>query len=144
MQGCSSVGESIRLISGWSRVQVPSPLPINHTQFSANMTFMEKAYVEQRNGGYYFVGSRVSLESVILAFLDGLSPETIVTECFPTLTLEQVYGAITYYLANREGVNHYLENLDTEFKAFQETNKQANTAFYNQLAQAKRIISLPL
>ncbi len=99
---------------------------------------MEKGYIEQRDSGYYLTGSRVSLESVVLAFLDGLSPETIVTECFPTLTLEQVYGAITYYLANRETVNTYLENLDDEFKAFQAINRQDNTDFYNKLARAKR------
>jgi uncharacterized protein (DUF433 family) len=99
---------------------------------------MEKGYIEQRNGIYYLTDSRVSLESVVLAFLDGLSPETIATECFPTLTLEQVYGAITYYLANRKRVNTYLEGLDADFKVFQKTNKQENTAFYNQLTQAKR------
>lgn len=99
---------------------------------------MEKAYVEQRQGGYYLVDSRVSLESVVFAFLDGLSPETIATECFPTLTLEQVYGAITYYLANRETVNTYLENLDAEFQKFRETNQRENVDFYNKLAGAKR------
>ena len=54
---------------------------------------MEKAYVEVRDGGYWVNGARVSLDSVVLAFVQGLAPETIVGECFPTLTLEQVYGA---------------------------------------------------
>jgi uncharacterized protein (DUF433 family) len=110
------------------------------TQISATLVYMEKGYVEQRNGGYYLTDSRVSLESIILAFLDGLSPETIATECFPTLTLEQVYGAITYYLANRESVNHYLENLDTEFKAFQETNKQTLLFISNLLEQSETFL----
>lgn len=47
---------------------------------------MSREYVEKRNGGYYLIGSRVSLESVIYPFLDGASPETIVDE-FPTLSL---------------------------------------------------------
>ncbi len=34
-------------------------------------------YVEQRDGGYYVADSRVSLASVIFAFRDGASPETI-------------------------------------------------------------------
>jgi hypothetical protein len=59
----------------------------------------------------------VSLDSVVLAFLDGLSPETIATECFPVLTLEQVYGAITYYLAHRADIDHYLQQADAEFDA---------------------------
>ncbi len=53
---------------------------------------MNEQYVEQRDQGCWITGSRISLESVIFAFLDGLSPETIVTECFPILTLEQVYA----------------------------------------------------
>jgi uncharacterized protein (DUF433 family) len=33
--------------------------------------------MEEREGGYYVAGSRVSLASVILAFREGASPETI-------------------------------------------------------------------
>ena len=69
-----------------------------------------RKYVERRDGGYYLVGSRVSLESVIYEFLDGASPETIVDN-YPTLSLEQVYGAITFYLANRSELNGYLARL---------------------------------
>jgi hypothetical protein len=32
---------------------------------------MAKEYVEQRNGGYYILGTRVSLDSVVYAFLRG-------------------------------------------------------------------------
>jgi uncharacterized protein (DUF433 family) len=62
---------------------------------------MSKEYVEQRNGGYYIAGSRVSLDSVVYAFLSGMSPESIV-DSYPTLSLVQVYGAITYYLEHRQ------------------------------------------
>ena len=68
---------------------------------------MTREYVENRDGGYYVIASRVSLESVICLFLDGASPETIVDE-FPTLSLEQVYGAITFYLADRAKIDAYL------------------------------------
>jgi hypothetical protein len=30
---------------------------------------MAREYIEQRDGGYYFVGSRVSLDSVVYEFL---------------------------------------------------------------------------
>ena len=59
---------------------------------------MEREYIETRDGAYWIAGTRLSLDSVVFAFLDGLSPETIAAECFPVLTLEQVFGAITYYL----------------------------------------------
>ncbi|HTV56785.1 MAG TPA: DUF433 domain-containing protein [Terriglobia bacterium] len=68
---------------------------------------MARECVEKRNGGYYFVGSRVSLDSVVYRFLDGASPESIVDN-FPTLPPEQVYGAITFYLANRAAIDAYL------------------------------------
>ena len=43
-------------------------------------------YVEQRNGGYYVAGTRVSLDSVVIGFLNGDSPEGIV-HSFSSLTL---------------------------------------------------------
>ena len=68
---------------------------------------MARDYVELRNGGYYVAGTRVSLDSVVIAFQDGLTPEAIQLQ-YPVLTLEEVYGAITYYLANQEAVDRYL------------------------------------
>src|SRR5689334_21118251 len=61
-------------------------------------------YVEERNGGYYVASTRVSLDSVVCAFLRGQSPESI-CQSFAPLTLEQVYGAIAFYLANREAID---------------------------------------
>lgn len=78
---------------------------------------MDKQYVEKLDQGYWVAGTRVSLDSIIFAFLEGLSPETIATDCFPTLTLEQVYGAITYYLAHRSEIDAYLQQADAEFEA---------------------------
>ena len=67
-----------------------------------------KPYVEQREAGYWIVGTRVSLDSVVYAFINGKSPESIV-QSFPLLTLEQVYATITYYLHNKAEVDAYLE-----------------------------------
>jgi uncharacterized protein (DUF433 family) len=78
----------------------------------------ELNYVERQDGGYKVRGTRVSLDSVIYRFLEGLSPESIQADCFPTLTLEQVYGAITFYLANRAEIDAYLLEADDEFEAF--------------------------
>jgi uncharacterized protein (DUF433 family) len=61
---------------------------------------MAREYFEERNGGYYLAGSRVSLDSVVYAFRSGESPETI-RQNFPSLTLEQVYGAIAFYLGHQ-------------------------------------------
>jgi uncharacterized protein (DUF433 family) len=104
---------------------------------------MEKCYVEKRQEGYWVAGTRVSLDSIVLAFLDGLSPETIVTECFPVLTLEQAYGAITYYLANRGEIDRYLQQADAEFDALRQATRSADPQFYAKLAQARRQVQTP-
>ena len=77
---------------------------------------MDKTYVEQRDGGYYVVGERVSLDSLVYAFRRGASPETI-RRSFPVLTLEQVYGAIAYYLAHEQVIDAYLEEAEREAEA---------------------------
>jgi len=58
-----------------------------------------KRYIQQRENGYWIEETRISLDSVVYAFLNGESPESI-AQNFPLLMLEQVYGAITFYLAN--------------------------------------------
>jgi len=65
---------------------------------------METSYVMEADGAYRITDSRVSLDSVAYNFLSGLSPESI-ADNYDTLTLEQVYGAITYYLAHRTEVD---------------------------------------
>jgi uncharacterized protein (DUF433 family) len=65
-------------------------------------------YVEQREGGYFIAGTRISLDSVIHPFKNGCSPESILRS-FPLIgSLENVYGAITFYLANNKAVEDYL------------------------------------
>lgn len=70
------------------------------------MKAMSSAYVEERDGSFYVAGTRVSLDSIIQCFDEGLSPESILTE-FDTLTLAQVYGAIAYYLDRQPAMDAY-------------------------------------
>ncbi|MFB2976351.1 DUF433 domain-containing protein [Microseira sp. BLCC-F43] len=65
-----------------------------------------KQYIEEREGCYRIVGKRISLDSIVYGFLAGQSPESIV-QSFPALTLEEVYRAITFYLANRTAIDAY-------------------------------------
>lgn len=69
-----------------------------------------KQYVRQDEHGVLRVSaSRVMLDSVLAGFHQGHSPETI-RQQYPALSLEDVYGAITYYLANRDEVEVYLRH----------------------------------
>jgi uncharacterized protein (DUF433 family) len=53
-------------------------------------------------------GTRVGIETVLYNFIHRqLSPEEIAAT-YPTLTLEQVYATILYYLHNKEAVTAYL------------------------------------
>lgn len=52
-------------------------------------------------------GTRVGIETVIDDYQKGTTPEEIVFH-YPTLSLEQVYATITYYLANKQKVKEYV------------------------------------
>jgi len=99
---------------------------------------MAEQYVEKRDDIYWVANTRVSLDSVVGVFLEGLAPETIVAECFPLLTLEQVYGAITWYLAHRSEVDAYLRKADAEFSDLRQTTQSGDPEFTAKLVQARR------
>ncbi|MEA5447845.1 DUF433 domain-containing protein [Leptolyngbya sp. CCNP1308] len=52
--------------------------------------------------------TRVLLETVIRAFQDGASPESIVQR-YSTLSLSDVYNTIGYYLRHQDAVETYLK-----------------------------------
>lgn len=95
-----------------------------------------KSYVEYRNETYWVEGTRISLDSVVYAFRDGLAPESIV-QSFPLLTLEQVYGVITFYLANRDEVDAYLAAEQSAFDAMPQPLQASDPGLYNKLLAAK-------
>jgi uncharacterized protein (DUF433 family) len=59
-------------------------------------------------GTWRIAGTRVSLDSVIHSFWEGATPEEICQD-FPSLSLAQAYGAIAYYLKQRDKVDAYLQ-----------------------------------
>ena len=98
---------------------------------------MSKDYVEQRDGGYFLNGTRVSLDSIVYAFLRGESPEGI-AESFPFLRFEEIFGALTFYMANRELVDRYLSEGQYEFEKLRENARGSNPAFYAKLTEARK------
>jgi uncharacterized protein (DUF433 family) len=103
---------------------------------------MAKDYVEHRNGGYFIEGTRVSLDSVVHAFLRGESPEGI-AETFPALALEQIFGALTFYTANRGLVDRYLSEGAHEFETLRQEARRNNPMLYAKLAEARRRSQAP-
>jgi uncharacterized protein (DUF433 family) len=53
-------------------------------------------------------GHRVGIESVLYEYIYREQTPEAIAQRFPTLTLEQIYATILYYLHNREQVTTYI------------------------------------
>ncbi len=91
-----------------------------------------KSYTEYRNNTYWVKGTRIAIDSVVCAFQKGASPESIV-QSFPLLTLEQVYGSIAFYLANRTEIDAYMEAEEAAFDAMPQPLQSTDPVLYNKL-----------
>lgn len=98
---------------------------------------MSKQYVEKIDDTYRLSNSRVSLDSIVYAFWRGQTAESI-AQSFPVLTLEQVYGALTFYLGNKPEIDAYIESAKTEFDAMSKVAREQDPMFYQKLADARR------
>jgi uncharacterized protein (DUF433 family) len=97
---------------------------------------MQNEYVEQRDGAYRARGTRVSLDSIVSLYLEGRSAESI-AQSFPVLTLEQVYGALAYYLAHRKEIDAYLAQQETEGEVERRKSHSAHRALVDRLLAAR-------
>jgi uncharacterized protein (DUF433 family) len=104
------------------------------------MSLSHKQYVEQREDGYYVARSRVSLDSIVYHFVEGQSAETI-AQAFPTLTLEEVYGAIAFYLGHRPEIDDYLKHQEADFEARRQASRERDPMFYQKLADTRGKLS---
>jgi uncharacterized protein (DUF433 family) len=82
---------------------------------------MSKDFVESRDGSFYLAGSRVPLAHVVREFQRGDSPEAIRSH-YPSLSLEQVFGAIAFYLGNKEEVDRDVAERERDEDAFTAAN----------------------
>jgi uncharacterized protein (DUF433 family) len=98
---------------------------------------MGKEYVELKEGAYRVGGTRVSLDSVVYGFQSGESAECI-QQSFPALTLEQVYGAIAYYLANQQSIDQYLIEGEKEFDKLQQSSREKYPEWYEKMEKARK------
>jgi uncharacterized protein (DUF433 family) len=95
---------------------------------------MSKEYVEQRDGGYWIAGKRISLASVVYEFRNGAAPESIMRS-FPLLTLEEVYGAITYYLSHQAEIDTYLTGCEAEFEEQRRRQREDDPEFFKRFEE---------
>lgn len=105
------------------------------------MEYPVSDYVEQDGDGLYVAGSGVSLDSVVIHFQHGSSPEGII-ESFPTLKLSQVYGVIAYYLEHEQLVKDYLAETKRRFEALVPPLSVLDPALYARLEAAREKMGL--
>ena len=102
---------------------------------------MERSeYIAPRNGGFYVAGTRVSLDSIVYSFKAGDSPETI-RQNFSSLTLEQVYGAIAFYLAHEREVDANIVEGEEALNRSVPPLSQSRPELYARLERARHELS---
>ena len=103
---------------------------------------MASEHVEQREGVYYIAGTRISLDSIVYAFREGSSPETI-RQDFEGLTLAHVYGAIAFYLDHQADIDAYLLQRKEQWDELERRGTPASPDLRARLERARRVVSLP-
>ena len=74
--------------------------------------------VQTADGAFRIGKTRVTLDTLIVVFNQGLTPEEIV-QSYPTLLVADVYAVITYYLRHQDEVDAYIAQNEREAEALQ-------------------------
>jgi uncharacterized protein (DUF433 family) len=98
---------------------------------------MMKSYVQADAHGVLRIGdTQVSLDSVVYAFQQGHAPETIQDQ-YPALSLEEVYGAVAFYLSNRAEVDDYLRQQEQRWDEFRQKSVEEASPVVQRLRARK-------
>lgn len=98
---------------------------------------MNPIYVELTDGVYRLAGTRVSLDSLVYAYMSGQTAEAI-AQAFPLLTLEQVYGALAFYLGHQEQIDGYLQQGEEDYEKQRQAARHSDPMWYQKLKDARR------
>lgn len=89
-------------------------------------------------------GHRIGIESILYAYIhEAMTPEEIAAR-FPTLSLDQVYATILYYLRNKERIHDYLTawiEHGRRMRAAQEANPTPTMLRLRQIRAARDAIA---
>ena len=103
---------------------------------------MSKEYVRRVEGAYRVGYTRVSLDSLVYLFREGMSAESMV-ESYPALTLEQVHGALAFYLANQKEVDAYLAEGQRTAESQHQQSRRTNAELIAKLHRARDASQIP-
>ncbi len=99
-------------------------------------------YVNRIEGAWRVGGTRVSLDSLVYQFHEGMSAESI-AENYPALTLEQVYGALTFYLAHQREVDESLVQKERVSEVEHAVSRRTNSELIAKLRRARHANQIP-
>jgi uncharacterized protein (DUF433 family) len=103
---------------------------------------MSKEYVKKNEGVYYVGETRVSLDSLVYLFREGMSAESMV-ESYPALTLEEVHGALAFYLANENEIDAYLAEGERIAESQHSQAREVNSDLIAKLRRARHENQIP-
>lgn len=103
---------------------------------------MSKEYIEKKDEGYWIRGKRISLDSIVYSFHGGKSPESI-RRSFPLLNLEEIYGAIAFYLANQKEIDEYLIREEAEFEKMRGESRNKDSDWHKKMEKARLELLAP-
>lgn len=103
---------------------------------------MSKEYVVKVEDVFRVAGTRVSLDSLVCLYREGTSAEGMV-ESYPALTLEQVHGALAFYLAHQEEIDAYLVEGQRIAESQHRASRQTNADLIAKLQRARHESHIP-
>jgi len=103
---------------------------------------MSKEYVQKIEDVYYVGETRVSLDSLVYLFREGMSAESMV-ESYPALTLEAVHGALAFYLANENEIDAYLAEGERTAESQHAQSREVNSDLIAKLRRARHENQIP-
>jgi uncharacterized protein (DUF433 family) len=103
---------------------------------------MQREYVRVIEGVYRVGDTRISLDSLIYLFREGMSAESTV-ESYPALTLEQVHGALAFYLGNQNEIDAYLAEGQRAAQSEHEQSRKTNAESIAKLQRSRHASQVP-
>jgi uncharacterized protein (DUF433 family) len=93
---------------------------------------------QAEDGIVRIANTRIPLERVVRAFLDGMTPEQIAHD-FDVLKVEDVYAVVNYYLHHREEVDAYMAEAEKDAAKIREViDKKVDSASIRARLLARR------
>jgi uncharacterized protein (DUF433 family) len=82
-------------------------------------------------------GHRIGIESVLYEYIHRYQTPEEIARRFDTLSLEEIYATILYYLHNKEAVSKYLADWLEYCRTSREEAMQEDPEFYEKMRRLK-------